>query len=83
MQRPNSRSSGKAEPRAFIAPVGDAADQGQRRRADLVDAEQKKLSGFLTPLQRAKPQALREQLNRRVQQMLKETGQRGRRGATP
>jgi Spy/CpxP family protein refolding chaperone len=40
--------------------------QGQRRRADLLDAEQKELSGFLTPLQRAKLQALREQLNRRV-----------------
>ena len=43
--------------------------QAQRRRTDLLDAEQKELSAFLTPLQRAKLQALREQLNRRVAQM--------------
>ena len=56
--------------------------QAQRRRADLIDAEQKELSAFLTPLQRAKLQALREQLNRRVAQM-QQQGPPGRRAPLP
>lgn len=56
--------------------------QAQRRRADLIEAEQKELATFLTPLQRAKLQALREQLNRRVAQM-QQQGAPGRRGPPP
>jgi Spy/CpxP family protein refolding chaperone len=52
-----------------IAQYLNELTQAQRRRTDLLEAEQKELSGFLTPLQRAKLQALREQLNRRVSQM--------------
>lgn len=52
-----------------IAQYLNELTQAQRRRTDLLESEQKELSGFLTPLQRAKLQALREQLNRRVSQM--------------
>jgi len=62
---------------AKIAQYLNELTQGQRRRADLLDAEQKELSGFLTPLQRAKLQALREQLNRRVAQMQQQRGRGG------
>jgi Spy/CpxP family protein refolding chaperone len=48
--------------------------QAQHRRADLLEAEQKELSGFLTPLQRAKYQALRDQLAKRVQELRKSAG---------
>lgn len=41
----------------------------QRRRIDLVAAEQKELSSFMTPLQVAKYRALQEQLRRRVEEM--------------
>ncbi|HEX4685021.1 MAG TPA: Spy/CpxP family protein refolding chaperone [Gemmatimonadaceae bacterium] len=55
--------------------------QAQRKRADLLDAEQKDLAGFLTPVQRARFLALKEQLNRRISEL----GQQGegRRGAAP
>ena len=42
----------------------------QRRRADLLDAEQKQLGTFMTPLQRAKYLALEEQVRRLVNQRL-------------
>jgi hypothetical protein len=43
--------------------------QAQRARADLLESEQKEFSGFLTPLQRAKYFSLREQLQKRMQQI--------------
>ncbi|HVX41812.1 MAG TPA: Spy/CpxP family protein refolding chaperone [Gemmatimonadaceae bacterium] len=64
-----------------IAGYMDQLIAAQHRRADLLDAEQKELAGFLTPLQRAKYQGLREQLNRRVTEM-RQQGARGR-GAPP
>jgi periplasmic protein CpxP/Spy len=48
--------------------------QAQHRRADLLDEEQKELSAFLTPLQRAKYQGLHDQLNKRVQELRKNAG---------
>jgi hypothetical protein len=47
--------------------------QAQRRRADLFEAEQKELSGFLTPLQRARFTVLQENLARRLQQVQQTT----------
>lgn len=41
----------------------------QRKRLDIVEAEQKELSSFMTPLQLAKYRALQEQVRRRVEQM--------------
>src|SRR5215831_4663276 len=43
--------------------------QAQHRRADLFEAEQKELAGFLTPLQRARYSALQERLAQRLQQL--------------
>jgi hypothetical protein len=42
--------------------------QAQRKRADLVEAEQKELSSFLTPMQRAQYLALNQQLQARMRQ---------------
>jgi hypothetical protein len=53
--------------------------QSQRRRADILEAEQKEFAGFLTPVQRAKFFALRDQLNRRIA----EARQEGRLGGPP
>ena len=67
---------------AKIAQYMDQLTRGQRRRADLLEAEQKELSSFLTPLQRAKLQALREQLAQKVRQVQQQNGG-GRRAAPP
>jgi Spy/CpxP family protein refolding chaperone len=56
--------------------------QAQHKRADLLDAEQKELSTFLNPVQRAKYMALREQLNKRITELNQQQGG-GRRGAPP
>ena len=53
--------------------------QAQRKRADLLEAEQKELSGFLNPVQRAKYLALREQLQKRIAALRADDG-RGRAG---
>ncbi len=65
-----------------ISQYMDQLTQAQRRRADILDSEQKELAGFLTPLQRAKLLSLREQLNQRVRDM-QQGGNRGRRGEVP
>ena len=65
---------------AKIAQYLNELTQAQRKRADLLEAEQKELATFLTPLQRAKLQALREQLNRRVAQMQQQANPGARRG---
>ncbi len=67
---------------ARIAQQLDALVQSQRKRADLLDAEQKELSTFLTPLQRAKYFAVKERLNRRLQQLV-QADSSGRRGGPP
>jgi Spy/CpxP family protein refolding chaperone len=67
---------------AKIAQYMDQLTHGQRRRADILEAEQKELSTFLTPLQRAKLQGLREQLAQRVKQITQQNGG-GRKGLQP
>jgi Spy/CpxP family protein refolding chaperone len=53
----------------------------QRQRLDLVDAEQKELAQFLTPLQRARYLDLQEKLRQRVEQLRHgQGGGGGRRG---
>jgi Spy/CpxP family protein refolding chaperone len=54
---------------AKISSYMDQLVQAQHRRATILEEEQKELSGYLTPLQRAQYQALHEQLNKRIQQM--------------
>jgi hypothetical protein len=67
---------------AKIAQYMDELTRGQRRRADILEAEQKELSAFLSPLQRAKLQGLREQLQQRVNQIQRQNSG-GRKGAQP
>lgn len=55
--------------------------QIQRRRVDILEAEQKDLAAFLTPRQRAQYFALRERITRRLME-LEQNGQ-GRRGGPP
>jgi len=55
--------------------------QIQRKRVDMLEAEQKDLATFLTPKQRAQYFALRERITRRLME-LEQNGQ-GRRGAPP
>lgn len=56
---------------------------GQRRRADLLGAEQKELSTFLSPLQRAKYFALKERVARKMLELQADSagGRAGRGGA--
>jgi hypothetical protein len=69
-----------------IARQLDVLVESQRKRADMLGAEQKELSSFLTPLQRAKYFAIQERLNRRLQELAQgdSAGRRGgRAGRTP
>jgi hypothetical protein len=68
-----------------IAQYLDQLVQGQRRRADLLEGEQKELAGFLSPLQRAQYFALKERLNRKMQELQADslTGRGGRGIVTP
>ncbi len=52
-----------------VAQLLERAMRVQRARLDLVETEQRELSAFLTPLQRAKYLGLQEQLRRRVDDM--------------
>lgn len=52
-----------------VAQLLERAMKVQRARLDLVETEQRELSAFLTPLQRAKYLGLQEQLRRRVDEM--------------
>ena len=45
--------------------------QAQRKRADILEAEQKELSTFLTPRQRLQYLSLKERLNQRLQELNK------------
>ena len=66
-----------------IAQLMDRLVQGQRKRADLLDGEQKELGEFLTPLQRAKYFALRERMNVKLQELQDSAGAGRRRGIPP
>jgi Spy/CpxP family protein refolding chaperone len=66
---------------AKIGEYMDELTREPRRRADILEAEQKELATFLTPVQRAKLQGLREQLAQRVKQIQQQNG--GRKGVEP
>ncbi len=66
-------SSGNVD-QASVAQYMSQLVDAQHRRADLLDSEQKELSAFLTPVQRAKYQGLHDQLNKKVQKMRKSAG---------
>lgn len=52
----------------------DKLVQLQRSRVDLVDQEQRELSQFMTPAQRARYMALQEQVRRRAEQLKRRNG---------
>ena len=54
---------------AKISGYIDQLIEAQRKRLDLVAAEQKELSTFMSPLQRAQYQALQERVRRRLEQI--------------
>lgn len=54
---------------AKISSYIDQLIAAQRKRIDLVAAEQKELSAFMSPLQRAQYQALQERVRRRLEQL--------------
>ncbi len=54
---------------ARIEQLMNALVGAQRRRADLFEAEQKELAGFLTPLQRARYSVLQERLAQQLQRL--------------
>lgn len=54
---------------ARIGPLLDQTIQLQRQRLDLLEAEQRELATFLSPLQRARLFGLEEQMRRRVEEM--------------
>ena len=49
----------------------------QRQRLELLESEQKELSGFLSPVQRAKYLGVQEGMRRRLQQMRQQGGEPG------
>jgi hypothetical protein len=64
-----------------ISALMDRLIKTQRQRADIQEAEQKELSNYLTPLQRAKYFALEQQIRQRVTQMRQlQQGRGGRLG---
>jgi Spy/CpxP family protein refolding chaperone len=80
--------------RQMTAPTPDQTEVGrlldsllglQRQRISLMESEQKDLSGFLTPVQRAKYMALQAQIKRRADQLRGQNGpmMRGRAGNRP
>lgn len=82
MLHPDSARQGQ------IAALLDRVIKVQRQRVDVSEQEQKELSGFLTPLQRAKYFALEQQVRQRMQQMrngqpLQGRGGRGRGAGAP
>jgi hypothetical protein len=73
-----------AESRANQARVGELIDRAlrvQRERLDLLDAEQRELAAFLTPVQRAKYLAMQEQIRRRLDDLRRDRSPGG--GAAP
>lgn len=65
-----------APDQAKVSQLIDAMLGFQRRRVDLVDAEQKDLGAFLTPVQRAEYMALQAQIKRRADQLRRNAGAR-------
>jgi hypothetical protein len=68
-----------------IAQYLDQLVRGQRRRAELLESEQKEFSTFLSPLQRAQYFALKERLGKKLQELRADSlgGRAGRGGLPP
>lgn len=67
--RDELRASDTTARQAEIAALLDRMMVVQRQRTELIEAEQKELATFMTPLQRAKYFGMEEQIRRRVMEM--------------
>ena len=67
--------AGNSANQQHVSDLIDAALRLQRQRLGIVEAEQKDLAGFLTPVQRARYIALQAQFGKRAQEL---SGQGGR-----
>jgi hypothetical protein len=68
--------AGDAADQARIARLLDDALRIQRRRLDLIEQEQRALSGFMTPLQRAQYFVIQDDLRRRLEDIRQQRQQR-------
>ena len=80
LRRELQRGDSASQPRTDT--LLDALLDVQRRRLDLVQAEQRDLAQFLTPVQRARYLALQDQMRRRVEEMRRRPNQK-RSAGTP
>ena len=67
--------AGNSANQQHVSDLLDAAFRMQRQRLGIVEAEQKELAGFLTPVQRARYIALQAQFGKRAQEL---SGQGGK-----
>ena len=67
--------AGNSANQQHVSDLIDAAIRLQRQRLGIVEAEQKELAGFLTPVQRARYIALQAQFGKRAQEL---SGQGGK-----
>ena len=68
-------TAGNSANQQHVSDLLDAAIRMQRQRLGIVEAEQKDLAGFLTPVQRARYIALQAQFGKRAQEL---SGQGGK-----
>jgi hypothetical protein len=74
--------AGDSADQAKVAQLLDDALRIQRRRLDLIEQEQRALSGFMTPVQRAQYFAIQDDLRRRLEDIRQQRQQR-RPGMSP
>jgi Spy/CpxP family protein refolding chaperone len=66
---------------SHVSDLLDASLRFQKQRISIIEAEQKDLASFLTPVQRARYLALQAQFRNRAQELSRQNG--GRRGRRP
>ncbi|HEV7837465.1 MAG TPA: hypothetical protein VGO75_05290 [Gemmatimonadaceae bacterium] len=70
----NEMMAGNSANQQHVSDLLDAAFRMQRQRLGIMEAEQKDLAGFLTPIQRARYIALQSQFGKRAQELSGEGG---------
>jgi periplasmic protein CpxP/Spy len=69
-------TAGQQANQQHVSDLLDASLRFQKQRISLVEAEQRELAGFLTPVQRARYIALQAQFRNRAQELRQNGGQR-------
>lgn len=72
--------AGNSANQQHVSDLLDAAIRMQRQRLGIVEAEQKELAGFLTPVQRARYIALQAQFGKRAQELSGQGGGKQKQG---